>query len=171
VPEVARRFGEETARVEAGFEALDEAGAARASHALAGIEGVVEVRPSRASTEPWVLLVKPPEAATRVREAVLAVSASESLRLSSIRDVPASLDDIYRRALQEHGLSAGDARAAVRPPKAVEREAGGRPAPSATRRPGAVRTPGPPPPTGGRPGSGRPMARRPGAKRPRRDDG
>ncbi len=169
VPELARRFGEETSRVEAGFEGLDAAAAARASAALAGIDGVVDVRPSKVATEPWTLLVRPPDAAARVREAVLAVSASESLRLSSIRDVPASLDDIYRRALQEQGLSAGDARAAVRPPRAADRAAG-RPSATSGRAPGQVRTPGPPPPTGGRPGAGRPLGRRPSARRPRRDD-
>jgi ABC-type multidrug transport system ATPase subunit len=154
VPELARRFGEQTARVEAGFEGLAATDVARASAALGAIDGVVDVRPSSAAAEPWTLHVKPPEAASRVREAVLAVSARESLRLSSIRDVPASLDDIYRQALQEHGLAAGDARAAVRPP----------------RRPDVIRTPGPPPSSGGRPGAGRPMVRRRGAKRPRRDD-
>ncbi|HSL97136.1 MAG TPA: ABC transporter ATP-binding protein, partial [Candidatus Deferrimicrobiaceae bacterium] len=103
VPELAARFGEATARVEVGFEGLDDAAAMRAREVLGGIEGVVEVRPSRVSIEPWTLLVRPPEAAGRVREAVLVTAASQSLRLSSIRDVPASLDDIYRRALQEHG--------------------------------------------------------------------
>lgn len=171
VPELARRFGEETARVEAGFEGLDDTVAARARDVLGKIDGVAEVRPSKLSTEPWTLLVRPPEAAGRVREAVLAVSAAESLRLSTIRDVPASLDDIYRRALQEHGLSAGDARAAVRPPSQPPGARGsGEPTPAGVRRPGIVRTPGPPPPTGGRPGAGRPMGRRSSGTRPRRDD-
>jgi ABC-2 type transport system ATP-binding protein len=176
VPELAKRFGEATARVEVGFEGMDDAVAERGRRVLGELEGVLEVRPSRLSTEPWTLLVQPPEAAARVREAVLVAAASESLRLSSIRDVPASLDDIYRRALQEHGLSAGDARAAVRPPRPMA-AAGAVPAPGAPSRmtppprPAVTRTPGPPPPSGGRPGAGRPVGRRSIARRPRPQDG
>jgi ABC-2 type transport system ATP-binding protein len=192
VSELAERFGQDVARVEVGFEdPLDET-ADRAAGVLQGIDGVVEVRRPSRSTEPWTLLVRPPGIAGQVREAVLAASLANGLRLSSIRAVSSSLDEIYRQALQEHGLTEGDARAAVRPPAPSARP-GAKPAaarpgaakrgdvrPAAAARPGA-RPPGAPPPgyrpvTPGRPGSsrpgiGRPMPRKPGGPRPpRRDD-
>jgi hypothetical protein len=40
-----------------------------------------------------------------VREALLATAASRGLRLSSIREVVPSLDDIYRRAVHARGLA------------------------------------------------------------------
>jgi hypothetical protein len=39
------------------------------------------------------------------REAVLAAAASNGLRLSSIRDVQPSLDDIYRIAVRSSGIA------------------------------------------------------------------
>jgi hypothetical protein len=52
-----------------------------------------------------------------VREAVLAAAAKDALGLTAIRSAEASLDDIYRAALQQAGLhrhaEAADAAGAV----------------------------------------------------------
>jgi ABC-2 type transport system ATP-binding protein len=105
VAELAERFGEDTARIEVGFEPMDPATVDRTEVLLGSIAGVVSVeRPAR-SSEPWVVLAKPRDETGRVRESVLAASAREALRLNSIREVMPSLDDIYRRALRERGLT------------------------------------------------------------------
>ena len=111
VPELARRFGDDSARIEVAFEGLETAGAAeRTRSILADLPNVRDVAPGTRPRDPWIL-VADPNAGVSVREAVLAAAARETLHLTSIRQVVPSLDDIYRQALYEHGL-AGDARAA-----------------------------------------------------------
>jgi ABC-2 type transport system ATP-binding protein len=111
VPELARRFGDDSARIEVAFEGLETAGAAeRTRSILADLPNVRDVVPGTRLSDPWIL-VADPDAGTSVREAVLAAAARETLHLTSIRQVVPSLDDIYRQALHEHGL-AGDVRAA-----------------------------------------------------------
>jgi ABC-2 type transport system ATP-binding protein len=105
VPELASQFGEEAARIEVGFEGLDAAGIEATAEALRGLVGVDAVQPPGRTEEPFVLLAKPGDAAAHVREAVLGVSVAHGLRLSSIRELVPSLDDIYRRALHLRGLS------------------------------------------------------------------
>ena len=105
VPELAAQFGEESARIEVGFEGVDPNANAATSKVLRSIEGVSEVRPPERPGEPFTLLAQPRDATGAVREAVLATAASRGLRLSSIREVVPSLDDIYRRALHERGLA------------------------------------------------------------------
>ena len=104
VPELASQFGEESARIEVGFEGVDRASIDAATKALRGIDGVTEVRAPARTGEPFTVLA-PHERTAPVREAILATAASQGLRLSSIREVVPSLDDIYRRALHERGLS------------------------------------------------------------------
>ena len=107
VPELARRFGDDSARIEVAFEGLETAGAAdRTRKILGDLPNVREVVPGPRPSDPW-MLVADPEAGISVREAVLAAAARETLHLTSIRQVVPSLDDIYRQALYEHGL-AGD---------------------------------------------------------------
>jgi ABC-2 type transport system ATP-binding protein len=99
VPELAERFGDGTARIEVGFEGLDPASTKSTKALLESVEGVVNVlTPSRAG-EPFAVLAKPAGDAPAVREAVLALAAQRGLRLSSIREEQASLDEIYRRAV------------------------------------------------------------------------
>ena len=100
VPELAERFGDGAARIEVGFEGLVPASLETTATILRSVEGVTEVRPPGRTGEPFVVLVKPASSAPAVREAVLAVAAAKALRLSSIREEQASLEEIYRSAVQ-----------------------------------------------------------------------
>ncbi len=105
VPELAAQFGEEAARIEVGFEGIDSSAYEATSKVLRGIDGVSEVRPPERTGEPFTVLAQPRDATGAVREAILATSAARGLRLSSIREVVPSLDDIYRSALHARGLA------------------------------------------------------------------
>jgi ABC-2 type transport system ATP-binding protein len=106
VDELAARFGEGDGHVEVAFEGSSEpATKARLESTLASIPNVVEVRQGLHPIDPWTLIVRPAESATSVREAVLAASARDGLRLTSIRSVVASLDEIYAKAVRAAGLS------------------------------------------------------------------
>jgi ABC-2 type transport system ATP-binding protein len=105
VPELASQFGEESARIEVGFEGVDADAHASTAKVLRSIKGVSEVRPPERTGEPFTLLTQPRGATGAVREAILSTAASRGLRLSSIREVVPSLDDIYRRALHLRGLA------------------------------------------------------------------
>jgi hypothetical protein len=104
VPELAAQFGEESARIEVGFEGIDAGAHASTVKTLGSIDGVVEVRPPERSGEPFTVLAER-DRTTAVREALLGIAASKGLRLSSIREIVPSLDDIYRRALHARGLA------------------------------------------------------------------
>jgi hypothetical protein len=69
------------------------------------------IEPDR-SGGPFALLTEGHDVAGSVRDAVLATAAQQGLRLSSIREVVPSLDDIYRRALKARGLAAARVAAA-----------------------------------------------------------
>jgi ABC-2 type transport system ATP-binding protein len=103
--ELARRFGEDTAHIEAGFQTDDAAGAARVRAALTAIPGVVDVTAPRRTIDPWMVGVRPAGDETRVRRAILAAAASAGLDLTSVRPLPPSLEEIYRRAVEKaaHG--------------------------------------------------------------------
>ena len=106
VPELAARFGGDAAHVEVGFEGLDSAGAATVAKRLGAIEGVASVDTPARPGEPFVLQTSNAAGSAGVREAVLATSVREGLRLSSIREAQPSLDDIYRLAVRSKGLAA-----------------------------------------------------------------
>ncbi len=110
VPELAERFGDGAARIEVGFEGLHGDASASTTKLLESVAGVVEVQPPHHPNEPFVVLAKPASGAAAVREAVLALAAAKGLRLSSIREEQASLDEIYRRAV---GKGSGKPRAEV----------------------------------------------------------
>ena len=103
--DLAARFGDDTAHVEAEFQTDDEAGAARVREVLAAIPGVVDVAAPRRANEPWVASVQPAGDETRVRRSILAAAASTGLDLTSVRSVAPSLEEIYRRAVERaaHG--------------------------------------------------------------------
>ena len=97
--ELASRFGEGDAHIEAGFDLVDEADAERTAELLRAIDGVVEVSVGRRPADPWTLTVRPPSEEGRVRQQILAVAAAEGLHLQSLRPVVPSLEDVYRRAV------------------------------------------------------------------------
>ncbi|MBA2380887.1 MAG: ABC transporter ATP-binding protein [Chloroflexi bacterium] len=103
--ELAHRFGDDVAHVEAGFQADDSAGEARVREVLAAIPSVVEVTGPRRPADAWVVGVKPAEDETGVRRAILAAASSTGLDLTSVRPMAPSLEDIYRRAVERaaHG--------------------------------------------------------------------
>ena len=105
VPELAEQFGEESARIEVGFEGVDKGAYASTAKILRSIDGVSEVRVPERPGEPFTVIAQPRDETGSVREALLATAVNRGLRLSSIREVVPSLDDIYRRALHARGLA------------------------------------------------------------------
>lgn len=101
VPELADRFGDGGTRVEVGYEALDATSTASTATVLESIAGVQSVKAPAKDGDPFVLITESGDGARAVREAVLLASAKQGIRLSSIREVVPSLDDIYRRAVRE----------------------------------------------------------------------
>jgi ABC-2 type transport system ATP-binding protein len=103
--DLASRFGEDVAQVEAEFSTNDEAGAARVTEVLSAIPGVEAVVTPRRAGDPWTMTVRPASDDVRVRRAILAAAGSTGLDLTSVRAVPPSLEDIYRRAVERaaHG--------------------------------------------------------------------
>ena len=106
VPELAERFGDGTARIEVGFEGLELGTLEGTARVLGAVEGVVDVQAPTRTTDPFVVLAKPQSAAPAVREAILALAASRGLRLSSIREEQASLEEIYRDAVRNRARAA-----------------------------------------------------------------
>ena len=103
--DLAHRFGEDTALVEAEFETPDEATATRVRDVLTAIPGITAVTPPQRGSDAWSVGVKPVADETRVRRAILAAAAATGLDLTSVRSVAPSLEDIYRRAVERaaHG--------------------------------------------------------------------
>jgi ABC-2 type transport system ATP-binding protein len=99
IAQLAERFGDGAAHIEAGFEFENAADAERAPGLLRAIDGVVDVKPGRAPDEPWLITVKPPSAGSAVRQAILSVAAAEGLHLVSVRPIMPSLEEIYRLAV------------------------------------------------------------------------
>jgi ABC-type multidrug transport system ATPase subunit len=105
VAELAEQFGEESARIEIGFEGIDPKDYAATATSLKGIPGVSDVHVPGGPGEPFVVLTQPRDATATAREALIKTALAQGLRLSSIREVAPSLDDIYRRALHASGLA------------------------------------------------------------------
>ena len=104
VPELADRFGGGSARIEVGFEGLAPNDMKVTTGLLGSIQDVAQVDAPERPTDPFGLVVKPGIPAGPVREAILQAAVAKGLRLSSIREVVPSLDDIYRIALHARGL-------------------------------------------------------------------
>jgi ABC-2 type transport system ATP-binding protein len=103
--DLAKRFGEDVSHVEAEVETDDEAGVARVREVFGAIPGVTSVEARRRATDPWRLGVTPASDSARVRRAILAAASSTGLDLTSVRELPPSLEEIYRRAVERasHG--------------------------------------------------------------------
>ncbi len=99
VAELAERFGDGAAHIEvtlASDGAADSAPDPRGS--LAGIEHVSAVEWD-AATSAWHVSVRPVDQSGAVREAILRTAVDRGLRLTSLRVLEPSLDDIYRMAV------------------------------------------------------------------------
>jgi ABC-2 type transport system ATP-binding protein len=103
--ELASRFGEDTAVVEAEIQPPADAGPERVREVLSAIPNVVEVHGPRRGGDPWVLDVRPSAEETRVRRAVLAAATATGLDLTSVRSNAPALEEIYKRAVERatHG--------------------------------------------------------------------
>ena len=95
----------ERGHIEVGFEGVDRSQYRATTKTLRSIAGVSDVHEPARAGEPFVLMTTERDDTSAVREAVLAAAAAKGLRLSSIREVVPSLDDIYRRALHAKGLA------------------------------------------------------------------
>jgi ABC-2 type transport system ATP-binding protein len=99
VPELAARFGDDSAHIEVAFEETAPADAERAIELIRAIDDVDAVTAGTMPSDPATVTVRPPSAETAVRQAILAIAAREGLHLVSIRAVRPSLEEIYRRAV------------------------------------------------------------------------
>jgi len=106
VPELATRFGESDDVIEVGLDlGPDSLGdPSKLTAALGRIAGVTKVVAGERVGDPFLVRA---ESGTgpRVRAAILALAAKGRLPLTSVREVVPSLDDIYRRALEQRGLA------------------------------------------------------------------
>ena len=103
--DLAARFGEDTARIEAEVQTDDDAGTTRVGEILGAIPGVTKLTPPKRGSDAWLIDVKPASDETRVRRAILAAAGATGLDLTSVRLLPPSLEDVYRRAVERaaHG--------------------------------------------------------------------
>src|SRR5262249_9351882 len=85
--ELAARFGDDTAHVEAGFEPGPADDTARIEGLLAAIPGVIKVRVPDQPRAPWVVDVKPASVDTGVRRAIVGAAATNGLDLTSVRAI------------------------------------------------------------------------------------
>ena len=99
VEELATQFGDGTAIIEVSLELATPADVERAGTTLRGLTAVESVEPPSEGTATWRLHVRPPEAEGRVRQEILVAAVEHGLRLTSLRPVVPSLDDIYRVAV------------------------------------------------------------------------
>ncbi|HEX7949530.1 MAG TPA: ABC transporter ATP-binding protein [Candidatus Limnocylindrales bacterium] len=100
VPELAMRFGEPVDIIEVGAE-----GQSDPSGVISGMPGVRAIVAGERPGDPFLVRVDR-GTGPAVRAAVLAAAAAGTIPLTSVREVVPSLDDIYRRALEERGLAA-----------------------------------------------------------------
>ncbi|MFL5682678.1 MAG: ATP-binding cassette domain-containing protein [Chloroflexota bacterium] len=100
VEELARTFGDGTAVIEVAFELPTEADVERAGATLRGIRSVESVEPPTHAGDAWRLRVRPADEEGRVRQDILLAAVQHSLRLTAIRPLVPSLDDIYRVAVE-----------------------------------------------------------------------
>ena len=99
VEELAATFGDGSATIEVGLELPNPADVARAEAVLRGLLGVSSVVPPGAANAPWQLVVQRAEDEGRVTQEILVAVVEHNLRLTGLRPVVPSLDDIYRSAV------------------------------------------------------------------------
>jgi ABC-2 type transport system ATP-binding protein len=99
VEELAETFGDGAAVIEVGLELAAPADVERAGLALRGLADVESVDPPVDGSGTWRLTVRPASAEGRVRQDILVAAVEHGLRLTALRPIVPSLDDIYRTAV------------------------------------------------------------------------
>ncbi len=100
VTQLANTFGDGRAIIEVEVEPSTEAADELTAATLRAIPSVTAVDPPADGAATWRLHVTPAEAEGRVRQAILLAAAEHGIRLTGLRLVVASLDEIYRAALE-----------------------------------------------------------------------
>jgi ABC-2 type transport system ATP-binding protein len=100
VDELATQFGDGTAVIEVGLELPTPADVERATTTLGGIESVESVEAPPEGSGAWRVHVRPADREGRVRQDILVAAVEHGLRLTALRPVVPSLDDIYRLAVE-----------------------------------------------------------------------
>jgi ABC-2 type transport system ATP-binding protein len=121
VDELAAQFGDGSAAIEVGLELSSPADHERAGNALRGLSSVEAVDPPAAGGDTWRVHVRPADAEGRVRQGILAAAVDPGLRLTALRPIVPSLDDIYRTAIERPAPK----RAGIKP-KPIRRPDAGR---------------------------------------------
>lgn len=98
--ELAETFADGAAVIEVGLELAGTTDRERAATLLGGLASVEQVGPPDAGSDTWRLRVRPAKDEGRVRQDVLATAVEHGLRLTTIRPILPSLDDIYRVAVE-----------------------------------------------------------------------
>jgi ABC-2 type transport system ATP-binding protein len=99
VEELATAFGDGTALIEVGLELPTPDDVERARSTLRGLTSVATVEPPTDGSGTWRVRVRPASAEGRVRQDILVAAVEHGLRLTALRPVVPSLDDIYRIAV------------------------------------------------------------------------
>jgi ABC-2 type transport system ATP-binding protein len=100
VAELATTFGDGSAAIEVGLELPTAADVARADSTLRAIPSVESVDPAGVGSGTWRVHVRPADREGRVRQDILVAAVQQGLRLTAIRPIVPSLDDIYRVAIE-----------------------------------------------------------------------
>jgi ABC-2 type transport system ATP-binding protein len=100
VDELAQQFGDGTAVIEVGLELPTAADVERAAAVLRGLPSVESVDEPTDGSGAWRIHVRPADAEGRVRQEILVAAVSHGLRLTALRPVVPSLDEIYRHAVE-----------------------------------------------------------------------
>lgn len=100
VAELAAQFGDGSAIIEVGLELPTAADVERAGATLRSLISVEAVDAPTDGSGTWRVHVRPAEAEGRVRQDILVAAVGHGLRLSALRPVVPSLDDIYRTAIE-----------------------------------------------------------------------
>ncbi len=142
IDELARTFGDGSATIEVGLDLPTQAVVDRAAVTLRAIASVESVEPAGVGNGSWRVRVRPADREDQVLQDILEAAVRERLRLTAIRPIVPSLDDIYRVAVERP----------LPKPKGVKRRGSKRP--DGERRASANRSSG----TNGPRGTDRPAA-------------
>ncbi len=100
VEELASQFGDGSAVIEVGLDLPTPADVERAAATLRGIAGAESVESPNAGNASWRIHVRPVSVEGRVRQDILVAAVDQGLRLTALRPIVPSLDDIYRTAVE-----------------------------------------------------------------------